>query len=141
MTGNYMIHYDVSYEPVHGPADVRELFDDDADMVNPQGTRGMTYFLGVADSDDADRPMRNAVLRVDLDPASGAGAIRWLPEGLIGVEAGYEPQSLQVCESSATALVDVPAAIGRVSYQTARQAAERYIATGALPDNVTWIRA
>ena len=138
MTDDYMIHYDVSYEPVRDRADVQDLFDDDADMVNPQGTRGMAYFLGVADGGDADRPMRDAAMRVDLDPASGAGAVRWLPEGLIGIEDGYVSRPLRVCESSAADLVEVPAAIGRVSYRAAREAAERYIATGARPDNVTW---
>ena len=85
--------------------------------------------------------MREPALRVDLDPETGAGALRWLSDNLVGVEDGYTPQVVVVCESSAEPLVWVPASIGRVSYETARAAAERYVATGALPDNVTWVDA
>lgn len=134
----YLVHYDTSFEPVAGPEDVAELFDDDADMINPQSTQGMRYFFGVQDSASDDHPMQVPLLRVDLDPAIGAGALRWLADGLVGVEDGYEPQTLHVCASSATDLVFVPAVEARVSYRTARTAASRYIATGARPDNVVW---
>lgn len=137
----YLIHYDTSYEPVPDAGAVVSLFDDDYDMINPQGTQGMSYFLGVQDSENDNHPMNEPVLRVDLDPETGAGALRWLLDNLIGVEDGYTPRVVVVCESSAEPLVWVPASIGRVSYETARAAAERYIATGTLPDNVTWVEA
>lgn len=134
----FLIHYDTSYEPIATPRDLNELLDDDADMINPQGTRGMRYFLGVQDSDDDDHPLREPTLRLDLDPETGAAALRWLDSDLIGVESGYVPRPLQVCESSASDLVIVAAAEARVSYGAARAAAERYIATGERPDNVAW---
>ena len=137
----YLVHYDTSFEPVSGPADVIDLLNDDADMINPQGTQGMRYCFGVQDFANDNHPMREPVLRVDLDPETGAGALRWLAGGLIGVEHDYEPQALRVCASSATGLVFVPAWEARVSYRTARTAAERYIATGARPDNVAWVWA
>jgi hypothetical protein len=137
----YLVHYDTSYEPVPDADAIAALLDDDYDMINPQGTQGMSYFLGVQDSENDNHPIREPVLRVDLDPETGAGALRWLPDDLVGVEEGYTPQVVVVCESSAVPLVRVPASIGRVSYQTARAAAERYVATGRLPDNVTWIDA
>jgi len=137
----FLVHYDTSYEPVADADDMASLIDDDADMINPQGTQGMSYWLGVQDSDNEDHPMREPVLRVDLDPETGAGALRWLADHLVGVEDGYTPQVVVVCESSADPLVWVPASIGRVSYDAARAAAVRYIETGRLPENVTWVDA
>lgn len=134
----YLIHYDTSFEPVSSPDDVADLLDDDADMINPQGTQGMSYFLGVQDSDDDNHPMREPVLRIDLDPEIGSAAVRWLPDGTVGVEEGYTPQAFRVCESSASDLASIPASIGLVSYEAARRTAEQYIATGERPSNVTW---
>ncbi|MFG3343405.1 Imm1 family immunity protein [Glycomyces sp. NPDC048151] len=134
----FVIHYDTSYEPVADASDLTSLLDDDATMTNPQGTHGMAYWLGVRDSDDEDHPMREPVLRVDLDPETGAGALRWLADDLIGIEEGYTPRVVTVCESSAQPLAWVPVSVARVSYETARAAAVRYIETGRLPDNVSW---
>jgi hypothetical protein len=118
--------------------DLAALLDDDATMTNPQGTHGMAYWLGVRDSDSDDHPMREPVLRVDLDPETGAGALRWLADSLVGVEDGYAPTAVGVCESSAEPLAWVPASIAQVSYQAARAAAIRYVESGRRPDNVAW---
>lgn len=137
----YIVHYDVVYEPVHQAEEIGQILDEDANTTNPQGSGGITYWLGRRDSDDENHPLREPVLRVDVDPETGAGAVRWLPDNLVGVEQDYAPTVVIVSESSADPLVWIPPAIGRVSYAAAREAAERYIATGARPDNVTWIEA
>jgi hypothetical protein len=72
----FIIHYDTSYEPVMDADDLASLLDDDATMTNPQGTHGMAYWIGRQDSDSDDHPMREPTLRVDLDPGTGAGALR-----------------------------------------------------------------
>ena len=135
----YLVHYDTTFEPIADADEMTTLLDEDADMINPQGTHGMSYTIGVQDSEDDDHPMREPMLRVDLDPETGAGALRWLPDNLIGVEDGYTPQVVVVCESSADPLVWIPTTIGRVSYETACEAASRYVASGTLPANVRWV--
>lgn len=135
----YMVQQDITYEPVHDTGDLRDLLDGDAETTNASGTHGFTYWLGHRDSPDDDRPMRSPELRVDLDPETGAGALRWLPDALVGVDEDYEAKVLIVSEDDEHELVWIPPTIARVSYETARAAAERYIETGARPDNVTWI--
>ncbi|MCC3762591.1 hypothetical protein K3N28_05845 [Glycomyces sp. TRM65418] len=137
----FVVQHDINYEPIADPDDLSGLFNEDAEVPNPQGTHGMSYLVGVQDSADEDQPMREPVLRVDLDPETGAGALRWLPDDLVGVEEGYTPQVVIVSEASTEPLVWVPTSIARVSYETACTAAERYVATGSLPDNVTWVKA
>lgn len=66
-------------------------------MTNPQGTHGMACFLGVQDSEDEDRPMGAPTLRVDLDPETGAGAVRWLPDDLVNRAAGVDPDLARTC--------------------------------------------
>ncbi|GAA2275590.1 hypothetical protein GCM10009853_032150 [Glycomyces scopariae] len=134
-----VLRYDTVYETIDDPKTLEECFDDDAGMRTPAGTYGIRYWLGKRDSEDEDHPMREPVLRVDLDPESGAGALRWLPDDLIGVEDDYTPAVVTVAEDFGQPLVWVPAAEARVSYTAARTAALRYAQTRRRPDTVTWI--
>lgn len=119
--------------------------------VTPQGTRGFTLRLGPAESAPADMP-----LRLDLDPdpgtapltsiaavmelpeitlanAGGAAAVRWLPQHLVAVETAFTGCDIHVMESSADALLTVPASMARVSVPTAIGLAMEYCETAARP--------
>lgn len=118
-------------ETVDGADELAEVFDELAILPNSRRSYGRAYWLGPEGEPPA--------LRVDLDPETGAGAARWLVDDLVGVEEGYEPRVVIVAEALGKPLVWVPPAIARVSYETARAAAERYVETGTRPDNVMWV--
>jgi hypothetical protein len=129
----FLLRVESVEETVEDADELEQVFDELAVLPNTRGSYGRAYWLGPVGEPPA--------LRVDLDPTTGAGAARWLVDDLIAVEHGYEPQLVIVAEELDEPLVWIPPAIGRVSYEAARTAAERYIATGSRPDNVTWVES
>jgi hypothetical protein len=129
--GRIVVRVESVEEAIEDVDELAEVFDELAILPNSRSSYGRAYWLGPA----GEPP----VLRVDLDPETGAGAARWLVDDLVGAEDGYQPRVVIVAEALDEPLVWVPPTLARVSYETARAVAERYIDTGARPDNVTWI--
>ncbi|MGH8794282.1 MAG: Imm1 family immunity protein [Stackebrandtia sp.] len=114
------------------PGEVERFLTERAEMYNNWGTRGMTYWIGPHDTDDAP-------LRIDMDPDAGAAAVRWLPDGGVGIKAGYQHgQPLKVCESSDEELMTIPAELVCASIDAAQRAAVEYVRTGQRPANLEW---
>lgn len=118
-------------ETVDDADELMQVFDELATLPNSRDTFGRAYWLG---------PTREEPeLRVDLDPETGAGAVRWLVDDLVGVEDGYEPRAVIVAEKTDEPLVWIPPVIARVSYAAARAAAIEYVETGRRPDGLDWV--
>jgi hypothetical protein len=132
--GGFVVRYDGTTEPIDGPDDIAQIIDECAEEPNDRGTHGRTYLLG-REGDDG------PALRVDLDPDTGAGAVRWLVDDLIGVEPAYEPRVVIVAEEPGAELAWIPPTIARASYGAARAAAVLYVETGRQPGNLDWVDA
>lgn len=131
---SYEIQYDISSVPVDTGDEAEEFLRNAQEIRNNWGKRGMTFWLGPADADPDDFP-----LRIDIDPDADAAAIRWIPENLVGVVPGFESRPIRVLEDSSEPLVDIPANLVHSDLETARNAAARYIETGERPDLVQWM--
>jgi hypothetical protein len=150
------IWWDVAGENFADPDELVAFIVETLNLVNPQGTRGLTFWMGPDDAERKDMP-----LRLDLDPEPGAGpftsfeeiaelpeitlatvsgaaAVSWLPDDLVAVEANFEGRDIAVMEDSGQGLVTVPAARARVSVPSAISAAVDYLRTGDRPANVSW---
>lgn len=130
-----IVHWDVCFESVPTPEALEALFDEDRIMLNPAGTRGVAYWLGPGDAENHSRPLEEKVLRVDLDPATGAGAARW-QGGLVAVEPGYTATPFGVWGENE--FEAVPIGVARVSYATARRIAVEYVKHGSRPEWLSW---
>jgi hypothetical protein len=130
-----IVHWDVCFESVPTPEALEALFDEDRIMLNPAGTRGVAYWLGPGDAENHSRPLEEKVLRVDLDPATGAGAARW-QGGLVAVEPGYTATPFGVWGENE--FEAVPIGVARVSYATARRIAVEYVKHGSRPEWISW---
>lgn len=118
-------------ETLEDADELAQILDELAVLPNSRGTFGRAYWLGPIG--------KPPTLRVDLDPETGAGAVRWLTDDLIGIELGYEPRIVVVAEQLHEPLAWVPPRIARVSYSAARETALRYLETGSRPENLTWV--
>ena len=118
-------------ETIEDADELDQVLDELAVLPNSRGTLGRAYWLGPVGEPPS--------LRVDLDPETGAGAVRWLVDDLIGVEADYAPRVVIVAEALDEPLVWVPPAIARVSYAAARAAALQYVESGRRPSGLDWI--
>lgn len=132
-----IVHWDECYESVPTPEALEAHFEEDKIMINPAGTRAVAYWLGPGDAQAPSRPMEAKILRVDLDPATGAGAARW-QGNLIAVEPGYTATPFGVWgEGDFEA---VPHDVARVSYDTARRIAVEYVKCGTRPEWISWVQ-
>lgn len=130
---SYSIRWDINILDVATGAEAAVFVAEQTQMVNNWGTRGSTMWLGPHGVKRRDMP-----LRIDIDPDSDTAAIRWLPDDLVGAEAGVErSEPIKVAESSMRELVEIPAELVRASIATARAAAAEYVDTGQRP-SLTW---
>lgn len=132
---SYRIWWDIADHAVDTGEDVLQFLADSADKINNWGTRGMAYWIGPADDEVDDFP-----LRIDIDPDAGPGAaaIRWLPDGLVAVTDFDHGAPIHVLEDSGDPLAEVPAVLVRADIDTARAAAAEYVDTGQRPASLTW---
>jgi hypothetical protein len=127
----FLLRVESVEETIEDADELEQVLDELAVLPNSRGSLGRAYWLGPV----GEPPL----LRVDLDPETGAGAARWLVDDLIGVEDGYQPRVVIVAEALDEPLVWVPPAIARVSYAAARVAALQHIETGRRPGGLAWI--
>jgi hypothetical protein len=126
----YRVVYDMCEEELPDATAAGEFVDRQAFRIAPHGGRANAYWFAPAGADDE--------LRLDLDFDAGRAALRWLPNGTHAVELdATEP--IVVLESSDYDVVTVPAALARVSVDTARRAVSEYVRTGQRPTFVEWV--
>jgi Immunity protein Imm1 len=126
----YQVVYDMCEEELPDLAAVGSFFEERSTAIPPHGRRANAYWFAPIGADD--------VLRLDVDFDAGRAALRWLPDGTHAVELdAAEP--IVVLESSDYDVVTVPAALARVSVDTARRAVSEYVRTGQRPTCVEWI--
>jgi hypothetical protein len=125
----YRVVYDMCEEELLDAEAVGDFLDERSRAIAPHGGRANAYWFAPVGADD--------VLRLDLDFDAGRAALRWLPDGTHAVELdAVEP--IVVMESSDYDVVTVPAALARVSVDTARRAVSDYVRTGQRPTCLEW---
>jgi hypothetical protein len=143
--------WDVSGDRFDDAGSLTDFMIESLNLVTPHGTRGFTLRLGPVGSAPADMPLR---LDLDPDPGSapltsvaavlelpeitlatveGAAAARWLPQQLVAVDDAFTGCDIHVMEDSGQPLLEVPAAMVRVSVATAIGLAVEYCESGTRP--------
>jgi hypothetical protein len=127
---SYRVAYDVGEELLPDADAVGDFFDKRSMRIAPHGRRANAYWFAPAGEQD--------VLRLDLDYDAGRAALRWLPDGTHAIELDVA-EPIVVLESSDYDVVTIPAALARVSLDTARRAVIEYVRTGQRPVCVEWV--
>lgn len=150
------VSWDISTEDIEGPDELSEFIIETLNLVNPQGTRGISLWVGPPGAVREDMP-----LRLDLDPepgsppvasiemiaelpeithatVTGAASVRWIPNGLVADDPAFPRRDIAVMEDSGQALSTVPADLVRVSIPTAIRLAAAYARTGERPEGIAW---
>jgi hypothetical protein len=106
------------------------VLDDRPLRIATHGKRVASYWFAPAGAEDT--------LRLDIDYDVRRAALRWLPDGSHAVEL-EEDEPIVVMESSDYDVVTIPAALARVSVETAHRAVAEYVSTGERPTCVQWV--
>jgi immunity protein Imm1 of predicted polymorphic toxin system len=122
--------YDMCEDELPDAAAVEEFFAERSTAIAPHGGRANAYWFAPVGADDE--------LRLDIDFDAGRAALRWLPDQTHAVELN-PTEPIVVLESSDHDLVTIPAALARVSVDTARRAVSEYVRTGQRPNCAHWI--
>lgn len=126
-------------EPIAGPAEAGDLFDEEIERPNADARYGQSLYYGPVGAQGLhkERLPEEDDLRVDIDVEANRAAVTWLADGSYAVELPPEGP-LTVWHSTDAAPAAVPAEKARVSVATARRLVLEYAATGKRPSSIEW---
>ena len=83
-----MANIGAQHDPLAGPAEAGDLFDETITRPGPAGTCGQSIYFGPAGADGLmdDRGYKEGGLRVDIDVEAGRAAVNWMADGSYAVE-------------------------------------------------------